>query len=94
MFATERPANIETWKEEESVTFADLVDCLAFLPSQHAVLVPGPNVGFLLAEPKRYLGEDEVCCTPCFKIKAIIDTKDAGALGEYFLRSRKAMAAI
>lgn len=81
------------WREEEAVTWQNMVDCISFAQTREGSQESGSAVEYYFQFPKQVFGGDaNVCCSSCTELKFVVDPEDATALGEHFHQSYEAMA--
>lgn len=97
IFTKERSEDPKEWDEEEQVSVKDLVECLSFpLGQDTAQLTPFAEVTYQFEFPNKIFGghAKDYCCSPCFKIKHVIDPADALGLAEHYAKAVDAMDSI
>lgn len=94
VFAVPRPPTLDDWNEVDSVNYQDMMDCISFVAQEDLDDETRTAVQFVFDYPGQVYGCEDVCCSPCFRLRFDILAKDAAPLGTYFRKARRAMAAI
>lgn len=94
VFTKPRSPKLEDWPQGEVVQMSDMMECISFRTTKVPAEGTGMSVQYLFLHTGQALGCEDLCCSPCLKMRFNIDPKDAIALGLHFRKARQAMAAI